>query len=165
MSMTNPNRVSKPVRINLEAWVNAVCSAWQATHHRLTGPRIRLLRRIASYTTPFSAEQLYADSHQDDTPPGRATVYRTLEQMHSAGWVARIHTTGTETGYIASWPGHLHHLVCTDCSAVITFEGCGLGDLLANLSHQTSFAIDGHLLQIYGRCAKCQGAGAAQALR
>lgn len=160
MMMTNVATVSSPVRVNPEAWVKTVRTAWQAAHQRLTEPRIRVLRRIASYTAPFSAEQLYADLHADGAPTGRATVYRTLEQLQSAGWVARIHTTGADAGYIASWPGHTHHLVCTDCGAVVTFEGCALGDLIASLARQTSFAIEGHLLQIYGRCADCQRARA-----
>ncbi len=154
--MSNAQSQSTTVRVNPDAWVKTVRSAWQAAHQRMTEPRIRLLRRIANYTTPFSAEQLYADLQADGPPPGRATVYRTIDQLHSAGWLARIHTGGTEAGYIVSWPGHLHHLVCTNCGTVIAFEGCALGDLLANLARETDFAIEGHLLQIYGRCATCQ---------
>ena len=30
--------------------------------------------------------------------PGRATVYRTIEQLHGTGWLARIHPEGAEAG-------------------------------------------------------------------
>lgn len=136
--------------------MQSVRGAWQSGGHRLTEPRVRVLQTIARYATPFSAEQLCADLAQGDEPPGRATVYRTLEQLHSTGWLARIHPQSGEAGYVPSFPGHLHHLVCTNCGVVIAFEGCALDGLLERLASQTSFAIEGHLLQLYGRCANCK---------
>lgn len=147
---------SATIQIKPDTWIAAVCSAWQLSGNRITEPRLRVLQQIVSYTTPFSAEHLYAVLQQEPSPPGRATVYRTLERLVSAGWVARIHTNGTEMGYIASWPGHLHHLVCTSCGQVIAFEGCALEELLARLAQHTDFVIEEHLLQIYGRCPNCR---------
>lgn len=157
--MTTSAPHSAPVAVNPDVWIKAVRAALHAGGYRMTEPRDRLLRSISSYSIPFSAEQLYADLDRD---PGRATVYRTLEQLHSMGWLARIHTQGVEAGYVPSFPGHLHHIVCTGCGAVVAFEGCALGDLLERLAAQTNFAIEGHLLQLYGRCAICR-AQAAQA--
>lgn len=149
--------IPQPTRVNAEAWASAVRGAWQAAGVRATEPRLRLLATMARYHAPFSAEQLYADLLVGTNDrPGRATVYRTIEQLHSAGWLARIHPQGAEAGYAPSFPGHLHHLVCTSCGVVIAFEGCALDELLARLALQTDFAIEGHLLQIYGRCADCR---------
>ncbi len=148
------------VPANPDAWVSMVRAAWQSSGHRITDPRMRVLRRIASYTAPFTAEQLYNDLLDASSTPGRATVYRTLEQLHEAGWLARMHPGVAEPGYIASWPGHLHHLICTNCGAVVAFEGCALGDLIERLTASTDFLIEGHLLQIYGRCGKCRSAAA-----
>ena len=147
---------STPQHVNPAAWTHAVRNAWQAEGHRITEPRLRLLDSIVRYATPFSAEQLLADMHHDGLAPGRATIYRTLEQLHSAGWLARIHAQNGEAGYVTCFPGHMHHLVCTGCGAVIAFSGCALGPLLEQLAAQTSFAIDAHLLQLYGRCAECR---------
>jgi Fur family ferric uptake transcriptional regulator len=122
----------------------------------MTEPRSRVLRQIASYTTPFSAEQVYAELQQDDFSPGRATVYRALEQLSSEGWVVRIYTGSSDSSYVPSWPGHIHHLVCRSCGKVIAFEGCGVGALLASLSEQTDFVVEGHMLEVYGLCADCQ---------
>lgn len=149
---------SATVRVDPEAWERGVRAAWQSGGHRLTEPRTRVLQTILRYAIPFSAEQLYADLSQDDDPPGRATVYRTLEQLHTSGWLARIHAQTGEAGYVPSFPGHLHHLICTRCGVVIAFEGCALDSLVAQLTNQTHFAIEGHLLQLYGRCARCQAA-------
>jgi Fur family ferric uptake transcriptional regulator len=149
--------LSQPARVNAEAWASAVRGAWHAAGLRATEPRLRLIATMARYAAPFSAEQLYGDLlAPDGDRPGRATVYRTIEQLHRAGWLARIHPQGAEVGYAPSFPGHLHHLVCTSCGVVIAFEGCALDALLARLAAQTDFAIEGHLLQLYGRCAECR---------
>ena len=158
--MSDTLQTAASVPANPEAWVSMVRSAWQTSGHRITEPRMRVLRRIAGYITPFTAEQLYTDLLHDSPPPGRATVYRALEQLHEAGWLARLHPGMADSGYIASWPGHLHHLICTNCGAVVAFEGCALGDLADRLTASTDFTIEGHLLQIYGRCAKCRVAAA-----
>lgn len=139
--------------------MQAVRGAWQAGGLRVTEPRLRVLQTIARYAAPFSAEQLYDDLSCDGGErPGRATVYRTLEHLHRSGWLARIHGGAGEEGYVASLPGHVHHLVCTSCGTVIAFEGCVLDELVARLAVQTNFAIEGHLLQLHGRCAACREA-------
>jgi Fur family ferric uptake transcriptional regulator len=148
---------AQPARVEPESWLREVRAAWQSDGLRATEPRQRVIQTIARYGTPFTAEQLYADLKGEGQPQtGRATVYRTLEQLHSGGWLARIHHQSGEAGYVPSFPGHLHHLVCTSCGVVIAFEGCALDELLARLADQTGFAIDGHLLQLSGRCAACR---------
>jgi Fur family ferric uptake transcriptional regulator len=155
--MTPATAASQPARVDPTAWVQAVRGAWQTGGLRATEPRVRVIQTIAGYSAPFSAEELYAElRRQGDGRTGRATVYRTLEQLQSGGWLARIHPQGGEAGYAPSFPGHLHHLVCTTCGTVIAFEGCALDDLVARLASQTEFTIDGHLLQLYGRCASCR---------
>ncbi|NJM04981.1 transcriptional repressor [Candidatus Gracilibacteria bacterium] len=144
------------VGVNPEFWVKAVRSYWQGGGYRLTEPRQRMLDSMVAYAAPFSAEQLYADMQTVEVvAPGRATVYRTIEQLNGAGWLARIHTQSGE-GYVPSFPGHLHHLVCTRCGKVVAFEGCALEGLVERLASQTDFMIEGHLLQLYGRCGECQ---------
>lgn len=156
--MTTSEVPAPPARVNPDAWMQAVRGAWQAGGLRVTEPRLRVLQTITRYTAPFSAEQLYDDLSGDERT-GRATVYRTLEHLHSAGWLARIHGGAGDEGYVASFPGHVHHLVCTSCGTVIAFEGCALDELVARLAAQTDFTIEGHLLQLYGRCAACRTAG------
>jgi Fur family ferric uptake transcriptional regulator len=148
---------SAPAPVNPERWVSAVQAAWRATGHRMTEPRSQVLRYIASYSTPFSAEQLYAALQHDQLSPGRATVYRALEQLSHEGWIVRIHTSSADSTYSLSWPGHIHHLVCTSCGRVVAFAGCALDTLLVQLSQQTGFQIEGHLLEVYGQCAACIG--------
>jgi Fur family ferric uptake transcriptional regulator len=155
--MPNPLPSTDTIRVSPDSWKQGVRASWHTAGSRITEPRARVLDAIMRYETPFSAEQLYADLGHDVSPPGRATVYRTIEQLSGSGWLARIHTQAGEAGYVPSLPGHLHHLICTTCGVVIAFQGCALDDLLIRLASQTNFAIEGHLLQLYGRCASCKG--------
>lgn len=152
---TNTSSLLQPP-LDTQAWLNGVRAAWQRSGLRITGPRLRVIETIVSYQAPFSAEQLYADLCMHSDAPGRATVYRTIDQLHASGWLARIHGSVGEEGYIPCQPGHLHHLVCTQCGAVTSFEGCDIEQMIANVAAQTGFSVEGHLLQLFGRCAKCR---------
>jgi len=137
-------------------WVNEIVRELSAEGHRITEPRRRLLRRIAGYTLPFSAEELYAVVQQSDDSIGRATVYRTLELLLSRRWLARIHREDGEHAYVITAGGHEHHLVCTQCGLVTAFEGCDLEMLIGGLAQRLGFEIRGHWLEAYGRCQRCQ---------
>lgn len=137
-------------------WVESVLCTLSEERHRITGPRKSLLRCIVGYTQPFTAEQVYADMHDSGIPVGRATVYRTLELLHSRHWLARIHREDSEHAYVVTDGGHQHHLVCTGCGAVTAFEGCDLNALLGGLTHRLGFQVEGHWLEAFGRCQRCQ---------
>jgi Fur family ferric uptake transcriptional regulator len=57
---------------------------------------------------------------------------------------------------VLSQPGHHHHLICSDCGAVLEFSDCRLEEALSELSRRTSFRIDGHWLEVFGLCQSCQ---------
>lgn len=151
--------VSRPttaLTIAPDQWSRAVEQAWRARSVRLTAPRLRILHVIAAYDRPFTAEQLLADLQQRTPTPGRATVYRLLDSLHSDGWLVRLHQQTADMGYHRSFPGHVHHLICTVCGQVVPFEGCLLDSTLESLRAQTNFLIQGHALELYGVCARCQ---------
>jgi Fur family ferric uptake transcriptional regulator len=53
--------------------------------------------------------------------------------------------------------GHHHHLVCTNCGRVEDFTRCDVTDLVRQLTSATDFQIEGHWLELYGRCRACAG--------
>ena len=140
-------------------WVDTVVGELSAEGHRITEPRKNLLRRIVGYTRPFTAEELYTGVQQAGEPIGRATVYRTLELLLSRRWLARIHRDDGEHAYVVTDGGHQHHLVCTGCGSVIAFEGCDVDALLGGLAQRLGFQIDGHWLEAFGQCQRCQRTG------
>jgi len=51
---------------------------------------------------------------------------------------------------------HGHHLICSSCNQVVEFDGCDLEALFKSVASKTGFRIEGHWLQVFGRCPKCQ---------
>lgn len=61
------------------------------------------LHRIASYSQPLGAEQVYAAVQQADTEPGRATVYRTYDLLLRRRGLARCKLDGTKGDFMTRW--------------------------------------------------------------
>ncbi|MBC8161977.1 MAG: transcriptional repressor [Roseiflexaceae bacterium] len=149
------------------SWTERVLASLSDRGHRVTGPRRALLERITRYAQPFTAEQLWLDvaavPAEDSGQIGRATVYRTIELLVEQNWLARVHWSRQketaaegEHAYVLAEQGHQHHLVCSTCGAVITFEGCDIDALLGGLAKRLNFRIDGHWLEAHGMCQQCQ---------
>ncbi|HEY7976030.1 MAG TPA: transcriptional repressor, partial [Ktedonobacterales bacterium] len=58
---------------------------------------------------------------------------------------------------------HHHHVTCVQCQRVVEVNACLPPELLAAISMNTDFAIEGHSLELFGRCATCRGAHAQDA--
>jgi Fur family transcriptional regulator, ferric uptake regulator len=137
-------------------WSERVVDHLAGEGHRLTGPRRRIVEFILRYTAPFTAEELLADLQRANIHVGRATVYRTLELLHTHQWLSLVHRPEGEHGYVVGEPGHQHHLVCRRCGNVIAFEGCEIESLLGGLAERLNFRIEGHWLEAFGVCRSCQ---------
>lgn len=139
-------------------WTERVVEHLADEGHRLTGPRRAILEHILRYSAPFTAEELLTDLQKSQVRVGRATVYRTLELLHSYQWLSLVHRPEGEHGYVVAEPGHQHHLVCRRCGSVIAFEGCELDTILGGLAERLHFRIEGHWLEAFGVCRSCQRA-------
>lgn len=147
-------------------WIDRVLQSLSDEGHRVTGPRRTILEQISRYAQPFTAEQLWLDlseAQSESATIGRATVYRTVDLLAEANWLARVHwsrnkeaTAEAEHAYVPVEPGHQHHLVCKNCGLVIAFEGCDIDHLLGGLAKRLNFRIDGHWLEASGLCQNCQ---------
>jgi Fur family ferric uptake transcriptional regulator len=88
---------------------------------------------------------------------GRATVYRSLEQMEELGLVQRIDVGGDSAGYEKVDPEgrHHHHIVCTDCGKVVPFEDKKLEKAIHEVSKRDGFEIQSHDITLKGTCEDC----------
>lgn len=111
-----------------------------------------MVEAVLRRTRPFTAEQLVADLPDI----GRATIYRTLEILASVGLLTRLLQPGGHPAYVVGAPGHRHHLVCSECGAVVAFTQCPVDDLVRTLTADTAFKISGHHLEVFGVCPSCQ---------
>ncbi len=129
----------------------AVVQQLEDRGHRVTAPRLAVLAAAADAGDQFSAEEI------DRQLPhvGRATVFRTLKLLLDIGIFCRVLLDDGNLRYRWSRRGHHHHLVCNDCGAVQDFTACDVADLVGELTRRANFTVDGHWLEVYGRCGDC----------
>jgi Fur family ferric uptake transcriptional regulator len=87
---------------------------------------------------------------------GRATVYRTLEQLERLHLVQRVEIGGDAAGYERLDPAeHHHHLVCEACGRLAPFASEALEEAIAAVGRRSDFAVAAHDVVLRGTCADC----------
>jgi len=125
--------------------------------YKLTPQRRVVIRTIASTHGHLTPTAIYEKVHQEYPNIGFVTIYRTLEVLDKLGLICEVHAGGSCRSYLVRRPSeHHHHLICSQCGAVVDFTDCNLGELGQRLSQETGFSIEGHLLEFIGICQACQ---------
>ena len=130
----------------------------QDAGYRLTGPRRSVVDAIERTERSFTADELLRELQSVKSGVGRATVFRTLDLLTQHGILDRLHPPDGCHSYLRCEAGdrHHHHLICSDCGAVVEFEDCTVQPLLEELGRRTDFQINGHWLEVFGSCAACR---------
>lgn len=118
---------------------------------RVTGPRRAVLDAVASAGAPFTIEEIAATLPE----VGRATVFRTVKLLQESGLVCRMTLEDGGVRYQLSRSGHHHHLICGECGRVEEFSDARLDALIEETAAAVRFRLDGHSLELYGRCPAC----------
>jgi Fur family transcriptional regulator, ferric uptake regulator len=126
----------------------------QSAGFKLTPPRQAVLEALESGDGHMTPAEVLERAQAIYPGLGRATVYRTLELLTSLGVVRPIFLGERGVCLTLAEGGH-HHLVCSDCGAVIEFDECTVGELEQELTERLNFQIRGHLLEFYGLCEQC----------
>jgi Fe2+ or Zn2+ uptake regulation protein len=120
--------------------------------HRVTGSRRRVLAALVSAPAPFTVD----DVQRQAPGVGRATVFRTMKLLLDLNVVCRVLMEDGSLHYRLSTRGHHHHLVCRSCGRVEDFSTCDVTELVEQLTKSTDYQIEGHWLEVYGKCASCR---------
>lgn len=120
---------------------------------RVTWQRERVYRCFAEAGRPLSSAAVAAQLTPERI--GIATIYRAIALLAELGLLKRVQE-GRTPHYVCAEPGHRHLLVCTGCGAAVQFATCELGLLERLLSQETGYNIEGHRLELFGRCPQCQ---------
>lgn len=126
----------------------------EARGYRVTPSRRAVIAAILAQTGHFTVEDLLSRCRD----AGRATVFRTIRLLTELGVVCRVLLEDGSKHYMVSQRGHHHHLVCTACGKVQDLDQCAIADVMRELSEATGYEVEGHWLELYGRCAECQAA-------
>jgi Fur family ferric uptake transcriptional regulator len=88
---------------------------------------------------------------------GRATAFRTMRLLQRLNMLCRVLLDDGSLHYsLNRTRGHHHHLVCTGCGHVEAFTNCGVPALAEEVARRTDYEIEGHWLEVYGRCRACR---------
>ncbi len=135
-----------------------VINALQDSGLRVTASRRVLAEVVARRPRHFTAAQILGELRQEGHEVSRATVFRTLDTLAALGILDRVHESpGCHAYLLCAEPDHHHHhLICSSCDLVVEVEQCDLGDEMARLAATTGFEVQGHRLEYFGLCARCQ---------
>ena len=125
--------------------------------YRSTAPRQALVRMVSGIDRHFTADELGNKLPQ----VGRATVFRCLNLLMEAGILCRVALEDGSLHYQLSHRGHHHHLICTECGSSEDLLGCDIEGKLNERVALHHFQMEGHRLEVYGRCRRCCTAQAA----
>ena len=126
--------------------------------YRVTPTRQTIWSTLVEHGGHVSADDLFSIVHDKEPGIGRMTVYRTLDLLSKLGLIRPIYQGTGAAHYILFEDGHHHHLICTNCDCVIEFDNCVLEEVEKAISAKFNFEIEGHLLEVYGRCNNCRSA-------
>ncbi len=121
---------------------------------RLTVQRQAILDLINTSSQHWNAEEISRELGDRGKSVGIATVYRGLAALEDAGLIASIRLADRKH-YEHAGKSHHDHLVCIECGAIEEFTQNRIEALQEAVAKEKGFAITGHQLVIFGRCARC----------
>ncbi|ATS17976.1 transcriptional repressor [Synechococcus sp. PCC 6717] len=122
---------------------------------RRTRSQSIVLEALKASGRSLSAQELYLELRQRQTPLGLATVYRTLDALKVNGVVqARPLATGELVYNLVQQDQH--YLTCLHCGVSVTIDSCPVQHLEAELRQSHNFEIFYHTLEFFGLCQSCQ---------
>jgi Fur family ferric uptake transcriptional regulator len=135
---------------------NKIAGILRRQGYRLTPQRHAVLKAIAGSYDHLTPAEIFERVRQEYSAIGLATVYRVINLLTELKLICRVSLKGDSQSYLMRRPlEHHHHLVCSQCGRAVDFTDCDLSRLEKQLSRNTGYDIEGHLLEIYGRCPDC----------
>lgn len=129
-----------------------------AAGERVTPQRVLIADALEAVGRQVTAQELFGRLRDRHRGIGRATVFRTLEALVSAGVARRLERDGHVYGYVACRPEHHHHLACDRCGRVEEIEEAYVTPVADRVASDLGFVIDDARLDFYGRCSACRAA-------
>jgi len=140
------------------SWAEHARDRLAAAGFRRGGARTAVIEALAGHDCAVTAFDLEDELRRTDSPPGRASVYRALEQLEQLGLVQRIEVCRGTAGYERVEPGgeHHHHAICQECGRMIPFEDAALEQAIDRVAGRLGFETSEHEVVLRGTCERCE---------
>jgi Fur family ferric uptake transcriptional regulator len=140
------------------AWADDAMARLDQAGYRSGAARRRVVELLAGERCALTALEI--DRRLEAV--GRASVYRTLDQLERLRLVQRVEIGGGAAGYErVDAGGHHHHIVCERCGRLAPFSSPALEREIESISRAADFEISNHDVVLRGLCPRCKRNGAA----
>jgi Fur family ferric uptake transcriptional regulator len=137
-------------------WVDHTLTELGRAGYRRGGARTAVVEVLGRHSCARTALEIDDELRAEGRRVGRASVYRTLEQLDRLGLVSKVEvghgTARYEPAHAGGEDHHHHHLVCDDCGNVLPFEDPDLERSIARLSRKLDFDVAEHDVVLHGSC-------------
>lgn len=144
----------------VEITARDILDAFEQMGLRHTRPRRLIAEKLASYAAAgrdFATDDLWAELKSDDPDLGRATIFRAVDVLAEQGILDRVNfADGTHRYRVCGAGTHHHHITCIQCHRVVPVETCISAEVLHAIERSTDFELEGHSLELFGRCHDCR---------
>jgi Fur family transcriptional regulator, ferric uptake regulator len=135
------------------SWAETAMQRLDEAGYRSGAARREVIEMLAA--EPCAVTALEIDRRLDSV--GRASVYRTLDQLDRLKLVQRVEIGGDSAGYERVDPElHHHHLVCDECGRLAPFADRSLEQAIEAVSRAAEFEVSAHDVLLRGRCPDCK---------
>ena len=107
----------------------------------------------------MTVEQMLNILREEQTPVGKATLYRFLDSMIEQGEVQKYSIDNNTSCYQYVGENHKHdtyHLMCNSCGKVTHIDNPNITKMNTKIEKQCEFKIDQSKTVFYGICRECQ---------
>lgn len=121
---------------------------------RRTEPRRVILQEIKNLTSHPTADEIYDLVRKRIPRVSLGTIYRNLEILSREGLIQKLDIGGTQRRFDGCTDNH-YHFRCLTCGQVIDLTTKPLKEIERTISKLSPYEIQGHHLELIGRCLDC----------
>jgi Fur family transcriptional regulator, ferric uptake regulator len=133
-------------------WAKRAKARLNEAGFRAGAARLRVIELLGGETCAVTALEI--DRRLPNV--GRASVYRTLEQLEQLELVHRVDVGGEVVAFERNDPGgHHHHMVCVHCGHLVPFADRALEEAIEAIGKRADFDIATHDVLLRGVCPRC----------